>query len=487
MSSGSAVAVAHGLVAFALVTDTAGSGRVPAGLNNVVGLKPSLGAVSTRGVLPACRTLDTISVLAGTVGDADAVFRVMAGYDPDDPWSRPLLPAARSPGLPSGLRIGVPDADSRWFDGDGLSEEAFDASIADLAGLADGLGLVGGIRPVDLAPMFAVARLLYEGPWLAERYHAIRALLETNPEALHPTTRAVIAPAAAFSAADAFAGRYRLEDLRRRADAVWQRIDVLAVPTFPRPVTCAEVQADPIGPNGLLETYTNFVNLLDLCAVAVPGRFRADGFPAGVTLIAPAGRDGLLAALGAQLHAVACPRIGASDEPVPQPRTGPARAGPDEIEIAVVGAHMSGLPLNHELTGRGARFLRAAPTTSDYRLYALPGGPPRRPGLLRVEAGAGARIETEVWALGPAGFGDLVSAIPAPLGIGTLRLADGTAPKGFVVEAAAARDASDITYHGGWRAYLAREEESAQASPFHPGSPLAALARPAKSAVGSRS
>ena len=448
-SSGSAVAVAHGLVSFALGTDTAGSGRVPAGLNNVVGLKPSLGAVSSRGMLPACRTLDTLSVFAGTVADADAVFRVMAAYDPVDPWSRPLPIAAQPAGIPAGLRVGGPDARSRRFDGDGISEEAFDASLADL------VGLVGVLRAFDLAPMFAVAALLYEGPWVAERYQAVRAMLETNPAALHPTTRAVIAQAEAFSAADAFAARYRLEELRRSADALWHSVDVLAVPTYPRPVTCAELAVDPIGPNGMLGTYTNFVNLLDLCALAVPGRFRTDGLPAGVTLIAPRGHDGLLAALGARLHAAACPRIGASADPVPTPGPGPAGARPGEIEIAVVGAHMSGLPMNHELTERGARYLRAVETMPDYRLYALPGGPPRRPGLLRVEAGAGGRIDTEVWALQAAGFGDLVSGIASPLGIGTLRLADGTTPKGFIVEAVAVGHAVDITASGGWRAYLA--------------------------------
>ena len=479
-SSGSAVAVANGLVGFALGTDTAGSGRVPAGLNNVVGLKPSLGAVSSRGMLPACRTLDTLSVFAGTVADADAVFRVMAGYDPIDPWSRPLPIAVQPAGMPSGLRVGVPDAPSRWFDGDGLSEDAFDASLADL------VGLVGALRAVDLAPMFAVAALLYEGPWIAERYQAVRTMLEANPAALHPTTRAVIARAEAFSAADAFAARYRLEELRRSADALWQGIDVLAVPTYPRPVTCAELAVDPIGPNGMLGTYTNFVNLLNLCALAVPGRFRTDGLPAGVTLIAPRGHDGLLAALGARLHAAACPRIGASADPVPTPKPGPACARPGEIEIAVVGAHMSGLPLNHELTERGARYLRTVETMPDYRLYALPGGPPRRPGLLRVEAGGGGGIDTEVWALPAAGFGDFVSGIAAPLGIGTLRLADGTTPMGFIVEAVAVGHAVDITDSGGWRAYLAPTGSGGAASSCS-GARRAMRAPPVRAAIDSGS
>lgn len=448
-SSGSAVAVARGIVAFALGTDTAGSGRVPAGLNNVVGLKPSLGAVSSRGMLPACRTLDTLSVFAGTVADADAAFRAMAGHDPLDPWSRPLPVPAAPAGLPPGLRLGVPDAGGRRFGGDPLSEAAFDATLGELE------AIVGPGAPVDLAPMFAVASLLYDGPWIAERYAAIRAVMEDRPEILHPTTRAVIEGAGACTAADAFAGLYRLAELRRAAEAVWGRVDVLAVPTFPRPRTAADVEADPIGPNAELGTYTNFVNLLDWCALALPGSPRADGFPSGLTLLAPRGHDGLLAALGARLHAACAPTIGVSATAVPSAKTGPSRARPGEIEIAVVGAHLSGLPLNRELTERGARFLRAAATEPVYRLYALPGGPPTRPGLLRIADGAGGAIATEVWALPTAGFGDFVSGIPAPLGIGTLHLSDGTRPKGFLVEAAGVEGAAEITHLGSWRRYVA--------------------------------
>ncbi|MCJ2052425.1 allophanate hydrolase [Methylobacterium sp. J-070] len=448
-SSGSAVAVAHGIVAFALGTDTAGSGRVPAALNNVVGLKPSLGAISSRGMLPACRTLDTLSVFAGTVADADAAFRVMVSPDSADPFSRALPVGAVPAGLPPGLRLGLPDAASLRFGGDDLSRTAFGATVADLEALA------GAAAPIDFTPMFAVAALLYDGPWVAERYAAISAVMKSRPGILHPTTRAVIGAAERHTAADAFAGLYRLAELRRVAEAVWDRVDVLVVPTYPRPQTCAAVAADPIGPNSELGTYTNFVNLLDWCALAVPGRARADGFPAGITLLAPRGSDGLLAALGARLHAASATRIGAGTMPVPAAEPGPARAQPGEIELAVVGAHLSGLPLNRELVERGARYLRTVPTVPDYRLYALAGGPPQRPGLLRVATG-GASIETEVWALAPAAFGDFVSGIPAPLGIGTLRLADGSTPKGFLVEAAGLEGSADITRHGGWRAYIAR-------------------------------
>ncbi len=450
-SSGSAVAVAHGLVTFALGTDTAGSGRVPAGLNNVVGLKPSLGSVSGRGMVPACRTLDTLSVFAGTVADADAAYRVMLGHDPEDAYSRSLPVAPRPAAIPPGLRIGVPDMASRQFGGDTLSEAAFAAALRDLDAV-----VAGGTVLVDLAPFQAVAALLYTGPWVAERYQAIRAIIETRPEILHPTTRAIIASAVNFSAADTFAGLYRLAELRRATETLWRQIDVLVVPTYPRPRTCEDLSADPIGPNSELGTYTNFVNLLDLCALAVPGRFREDGFPSGVTLIAPRGADGLIAALGARLHAVAGVNVGNSPMEIPAEPEGPviARAAEGEIEIAVVGAHLSGLPLNGEVTGLGGRFLRATRTSPDYRFYALPGGPPARPGLVRVAAGTGTAIEVEVWALPAAGFGAFVASVPAPLSIGTLRLGDGTAPKGFLAEPEGLVGATEIGAHGGWRGYL---------------------------------
>jgi allophanate hydrolase len=443
-SSGSAVAVARGLVSFALGTDTAGSGRVPAALNAIVGLKPTRGAIPIRGVVPACRTLDCVSVFAGTAADAWAAFTVAAGYDATDPYSR-AVPLGR-PALPPVLRIGIPDRASRIF-GSPDAEAAFDAAL----GLVPNLG--APLRPVDLAPFFATAALLYEGAWVAERYQAIRDFIEARPEALHPVTRTIIEGARRLSAADAFAGEYRLAELRRQTERVWDTIDVLVVPSIPDVCTLADAAADPIGANSRLGTYTNFVNLLDLAAFSVPGPLRRDGRPAGVTLIAPAGRDALLAALAARLHAAAGVTVGATGQPVPPPPPAPASAPPDTIELAVVGAHLSGMALNRELTTRGATFVRAVPTEAAYRLYALPGGPPERPGLVRVDAGAA--IDTEVWALTPAAFGDFVAQIPSPLGIGTLRLADGTAVKGFLCETVATDGARDISAFGGWRAYMA--------------------------------
>jgi allophanate hydrolase len=449
-SSGSAVAVARGIVSFALGTDTAGSGRVPAGLNNIVGLKPSLGMVPVHGVVPACRTLDCVSAFALTVPDAWAVLEAMAGPDPRDPWSKPV-PLGRPGAWPPGSALGIPDAGSRTFFGDRLAEQSFAAALADARAL--GLSLV----EIDLTPLFAVAELLYGGPWVAERYQAIRPFIEASPEALHPVTRSIIGGATKHSAADAFAGLYRLAELKAATEPTWRVIDAMLVPTLPRPYRLADLEADPIGPNARLGLYTNFVNLLNLCALAIPGRLRADGFPAGVTLIGPAGRDAVLAGLGEALHEAAGVTLGATGSVQPAPAFGGAQTSPGEVEIVVVGAHLSGMTLNHELTSLGGRFLRTADTTADYRLYALAGTSPRRPGLLRVAKGAGAPIATEVWALPLEGFGRFVAAIPSPLGIGTVRLADGTVPKGFLCEATATEGAEDITALGGWRAFMRRQ------------------------------
>ncbi len=447
-SSGSAVAVARGLVAFALGTDTAGSGRVPAALNNLVGLKPSLGAVSVRGVMPACQTLDCVSIFALTVEDATRVFSAMAGYDPDDPWSRHV---AQEPSPPrSAARFGVPNQASRIFGGDAVAEAAFDAALNVLA--AQGHTLVD----IDLTPFFAVAALLYEGPWVAERYQAIREFIEVQPGALHPITLAITRQATQKSAADAFAGLYRLAALRRQTEPVWSSVDALVVPTIPRPVTLEEIAADPIGPNAALGTYTNFVNLLDLCALALPGPFRADHRPAGITLIAAAGRDAVLAHHGRGFAAAVALPLGATGLKRHATDRTHSAAADTTVELCVVGAHLSGLPLNRELVALGGRLIRTVATTPDYALYALPGSSPPKPGLVRLRGGGeGAAIATEVWQLPVEGFGRFVAAIPPPLGIGTIRLADGTTPKGFLCEAAALGDALDISSFGGWRSYLA--------------------------------
>jgi allophanate hydrolase len=443
-SSGSAVAVALGLVSFALGTDTAGSGRVPAALNNIVGLKPTRGALSARGVVPACRTLDCVSVFAGTVADAWLATSVAAAYDEADPYARPISLGAYA--RPPSIRLGVPDAKSLKVD----SPAADTAFAAALAAFPD---FGGKPRAVDLTQFYATAALLYEGAWVAERYAAIRDFIEAKPQALFPVIRTIIEGARKLSAADAFASEYRLAELARATAPLWDSVDVLVVPTIPDVCTLADVAADPIGANSRLGVYTNFVNLLDLAAISVPGPFRGDGYPAGVTLIAPAGRDGMLAAMAAEIHARAGVTIGATGRALPE-QVASSVAPDGMIPIAVIGAHLSGMALNHELTSCGGAFVKAVTTEAAYKLYALPGGPPHRPGLMRTSNG-GAAIATEVWALPPAAFGKFVAAIPAPLGIGTLKLADGTAVKGFLCEQAGIDGARDITAFGGWRAYVA--------------------------------
>lgn len=448
-SSGSASAVAAGIVPVSLGTDTAGSGRVPAGLQNIIGLKPSLGLVPTAGVVPACRTLDCVSVFALTVEDAWAVLEVAAGPDASDPYSRPV-PLGQPGAVPTRTRIAIPRPEDLDFAGDAAAAASFALAVE----RAQTLG--AEIVPLDMAPLYETARLLYDGPWVAERFLAIRDLLTRDPDAILPVIRQVVAGRPLPDAAETFAARYRVADLALVAKAALKGIDALMVPTAPRPVTLAEMAADPIGMNSLLGRYTNFVNLLDMCALAVPASLAADGTAAGVTLIAPSGHDALLAGLGSALHAASSLPLGATGLPCPAPGTLPVRAAPDAIEIAVVGAHLSGMPLNGELTRLGATFLRATVTTPDYRLFALPGGPPARPGLVRVGSD-GATIALEVWSLPPEGFGRFVAGIPSPLGIGTLTLADGTRVKGFLCETIATQGARDVTEFGGWRAFIAAQ------------------------------
>ncbi len=447
-SSGSATAVGAGLVPFSLGTDTAGSGRVPAALNGIVGLKPSLGALSAAGVVPACRTLDTISVFALDVADAFAVYQVATGYDERDAYSR-RFPRPELSGVPRGLRIGTPRADQLQFFGDAEAEAAFARDRKSVEAL--GLEMV----EFDFEPFAEVARTLYEGPWVAERYAAVKPLIETNPKALHPVTRAIIETARKFDAVATFEAFYALAERRRKAERALATFDVMLVPTMPRPYTVAEVEAEPALLNSRLGTYTNFVNLLDLCAFAVPSGMRNDGLPSSVTLIAPCGADGLIAGLAAAIHARSGAPMGATGRPAPQPPKAALAPPPGRIGLAVVGAHLSGLPLNRELVELGAAFVAEVETGPDYRLFALAGAEPAKPGLLRVADGAGAAIKAEVWALDPARFGAFVAKIPAPLGIGTVRLAGGASVKGFLVEPEGVAGATDITGFGGWRGYLA--------------------------------
>jgi allophanate hydrolase len=432
--------VAAGLVSFALGTDTAGSGRVPAGFCNLVGVKPTRGLVSTRGVVPACRSLDCVSIFALCCDDGAVVLDVLAGFDPADPYSRE---AGQAPGPLR--RLGMPQAAQLAFHGDDGYARLFDEACARLE--AQGVAL----RPVDFGPLFEAAALLYQGPWIAERYLAAQALLEQDPPALLPVIREVVGRGRAVGGAEVFAGLHRLQALRRHLEALLVEVDGLVVPTAPSIWTQAEVADDPIGRNAVLGTYTNFVNLLDLAALAVPAGWRADGLPFGITLIEPAFAEAALLELGGRFHAASGLRLGGSATPVPAPAPAATRA-PERIAIAVCGAHMTGLPLNPELTRRGGRLVARTRTAPCYRLYALPGGRPQRPGLMR-DAG-GAAIEVELWELPLASFGSFVAGVPAPLAIGTLTLVDGRDVKGFLCEAHAAAGATDITPLGGWRQFL---------------------------------
>ena len=445
-SAGSAVAVALGHASFSLGTDTAGSGRVPAGFNHLVGLKPSLGLLSTQGVVPACRSLDTVSIFALTADDAQQVFALAHGIDAQDAYSRPAQPHGFDFGLAAQPRLGVPRADQLQF----LGDSGYAQCYSDACKHAQALGAV--LVEIDFAPFAETARLLYEGPWVAERYQAIRAFIEARPDSVFPVTREITLGGAKPLAADAFAAQYRLKALAQRCAAVWSGIDCMLLPTAPTIHSIATMLAEPIARNSDFGHYTNFVNLLDYCAVAVPSGFRSDGLPCGVTFVAQAHQDqpllhlaqrwqralqGQAATLGATGH-TAVPFEAATAVPSGQ------------VRVAVCGAHLQGQPLNAQLTSRGARLLQRTTTAPEYRLYALPDG--NRPGLVRVDEG-GVAIEVEVWELPASQFGSFVDGIPAPLGIGRTLLADGSLVAGFICEQKGILGAKEITAFGGWLAF----------------------------------
>lgn len=459
-SSGSAVAVASGEVPFSLGSDTAGSGRVPAAFNNLVGVKPSLGLLPTTGVLPACRTLDCVSVFATTVDEATLVRRIAEGPDEGDAYSR-ARPQERLPDGP--LRIGVLSAEDREFFGDRETEVLYDAAVDRLA--------AAGHRPVviDYRPFRETADYLYAGPWVAERLAAIEPFFRANGEAMDPAVHTILGGALTMSAADAFRGLYRLAELRRRAEAVWARMDVLLLPTTPTTYRVDDVRADPIRLNGNLGIYTNFANLLDCSSIAVPAGFRANGTAVGVMLVAPAFHDDALAGLADGLHRAGgfgpgVDRTGTlSGAGAAEPAVGGAASAdaPDcaarggRLPIIVVGAHLAGEPLNGELVARGGRLERTCRTAADYRLYVLDGTLPAKPGLLRSPGFAGPGIAVELWSLPADAFGPFVADIPAPLGIGKVQLDDGTEAPGFLCEPGGLVAAREITDFGGWRAYRA--------------------------------
>src|SRR5258706_2287963 len=441
-SSGSAVAVAAGLVAFSLGTDTAGSGRVPAAFNNLVGLKPTRGALSTRGVVPACRTLDCVSVFARSCGEAHAVWQMARGFDPGDPFSRTTGPGDdAAPWLAGSFRFGVPPADQLEFFGDDAAADRYRSAIADVE-------RIGGEKvEIDFSVFRAAADLLYSGPWVDDRLAAIRPFIESHADEMNAVVRGIISGGTGYTAGDAFDAQYRLAELRRAAEREWERMDLLVLPTAGTIYTHEEVAADPVRLNTNLGYYTNFVNLLDLAAVAVPAGFRPSGLPLGISFIGPAFSDAALLAVAHRFHR--------AHTKVPGPVLDLGTCPPGCVAIAVVGAHLTGQPLNWQLTQRRARLMKTTRTLPGYRLFALRGTQPPKPGLVREDGFGGPGIEVEVWAIPENQFGGFAAAVPPPLGIGTPTLQDGEVVKCFICEPYAIAGSPEITRFGGWRNYLA--------------------------------
>ena len=435
-SSGSAVAVAKGLVAFSLGTDTAGSGRVPAAFNELIGLKPTLGHISTRGVVDACKTLDCVSVFAQNCADADAVLKIVGKHDPDEAWSR--KPPAKWKRIPAKFRFGVPRAEELEFFGWEEAATMFAAAVETFEELG------GEAVEIRLEPFLAAAKLLYEGPWVTERYVGIRNFLEAKPDSVFPVTRAIIEGGRHPLASDFFDARYKLAECKRLADIEMAKADFILAPTTPRNFTVKEVEAEPVKLNSALGSYTNFMNLLDYSALALPaGRYQGK-LPWGVTIFADAWMDRALLELGGKYERALTRNVPAV-----------SADGFDEIHVVVCGAHLEGMPLNWQLTDRGGRLVSGGKTLPCYRMYLVPAGAglPERPALVRVDDGVA--IETETWALSTEAFGDFVSKIPSPLGIGKVLMEDGKSLPGFIAEPIAAVGARDISEFGGWRGWVA--------------------------------
>ncbi|MEY8880564.1 allophanate hydrolase [Donghicola sp. XS_ASV15] len=456
-SGGSGVSVGHGIVSFSLGTDTAGSGRVPAALNNIVGLKPTLGAWSARGSVPACRSVETISVFALTVEDAYKVYQVGAVYDALDAYAKPVV-AGPIAAMRKNLKIGVPNGASIKFFGDDVQAASFENSLELLRDAGH------KIVPIDFTPLYDIAQMLYEGAWVAERHSVIQDLLESNPEAVHPVTAKIIRHAESLSATDAFRGFYRLKELSRTAEPMLEGLDLLCVPTIPTFYSVSDLEADPVTPNSKFGTYTNFVNLLDMCGLAVPTPARSDGRPGSVTLLAKAGEDAFLAAVAAPLEYAGARTLGATEWPRPEPAAH-AEIPEGYTKLAVCGAHMSGLPLNPQLTERGAYLLSQPRSAPYYSFHALAGAGVKRPGMVRTVEQQAAGIGLEVWAIPADTLGSFLMGIPAPLGLGKVELEDGSWVTGFICEAAGTTSSTDITELGDWRNYLNAQMESSEAAP----------------------
>ncbi|WP_437216918.1 allophanate hydrolase [Pectobacterium sp. LFLA-215] len=446
-SSGSASVLARGLVAFSLGTDTAGSGRVPAGFNNVVGLKPTKGWLSASGVVPACRLNDTISVFALTVEDAFTVAELAGGYDATDAYSR-SHPASAPAALPAQPRFAIP-SDPTFF-ADAVAQSAWQQALVELEAAG------ATLHPIDFSIFTQLADQLYQGPWVAERTVAVGDMLR-QPESMDPVVHGIVASGERFSAVEAFRAEYLRAKLARQIQQTLASFDALVVPTSPTIHTREAMKQEPVRYNSQLGAYTNFTNLADLSALALPAPFRSDGLPAGITLIAPAWHDRALASFGLRWQAQLALPLGATGKMLP---AGSATLpfSKSHVRLAVVGAHLTGMPLNHQLTSRDAVWVEETRTAENYRLYALANTQPAKPGL--AKGNDGEAIIVELWDIPLAHFGEFVAEIPAPLGIGTLTLADGRQVKGFICEPAALNDAVDITEFGGWRHWLAHQEAS---------------------------
>lgn len=448
-SSGSAVSVALGLASFSLGTDTAGSGRVPAGFNNLVGLKPTQGLISASGVVPACRSLDCVSIFAYNTDDANTVLSVAEGIDESYGYSRanPFNNSSRHYGyFTDDLRIGVLKAHHLRFFGDTAYEKSYRQAIDTLQG--NGFETV----EIDYSPFDEAARLLYEGPWVAERYLATLPLIKDNPSALNDTVRAIIEPGGQPPATDLFLAQYRLQELKKECIEQLIRLDCLLTPTAGRHFTISEMRDDPIARNSQLGYYTNFVNFLDLSAVSVPTHITETGMPFGVTLVGNAFEERRLLSIANRIQQLFPLPMGAQS--VAQPALSKdAVTDTRSIDLVVCGAHMQGLTLNWQLTERGARFRLATQTSASYRLFRLSNENPSRPALVRDEA-QGEAIEVEVWSLPTEQLGSFLTGIAQPLGLGKVELANGRYASGFVCAEGMRGDSEDITSYGGWRSYL---------------------------------
>lgn len=440
-SSGSASVLARGYVAFSLGTDTAGSGRVPAGFNNIVGLKPTKGWISARGIIPACRLNDTPSVFALTVADAYLVASLASGYDEKEAYSR-QHPATAPAQFPPRAHFAIPD--TLTFYGDQQAEAAWQLALSALQD--SGVTLT----PIDFTPFQQLAEQLYAGPWVAERTAAVGALLD-HPEEMDPTVYHVIRQGLDFTAVQTYQAEYLRAELSRTIQQTLADVDALLVPTTPTIHTLAALEQSPVALNSQLGTYTNFTNLADLSALALPAPFRTDGLPAGITLLAPAWHDRALAEFGCRWQSLLALPLGATGRALPATPLSLAVSN-THVRVAVVGAHLTGMPLNFQLTSRDAVFIEETKTAANYRLFALLDGPIKKPGLLRDQQGQA--ITVELWDIPLARFGEFVAEIPAPLGIGSLTLLDGRTVKGVICEPEVLKTALEITAFGGWRNWI---------------------------------